>query len=270
MSDFTLKKEIGVSYDKEKFVYKFENVNVQKGKKVTSRAFPSLLNKNKFESVGKTLLERFSLIEKEQIDPYYLVRGNLAEKIVYDYLLNHYKEKKGVDIILTTWKKEDIGYDNFPKNEKFGGMIDIAISQPAEYRAVVEVKSKSMKDYDLIKGNKGNEEEVLQGLFLAYLSKVDKCLMAYVFFTPEQEQQIKDTMKNGTSADIGFQEVKIQMFKHMVPDENIPTLTTVAYQNIELFKKTTTIASTYFSQSENQYLKSLVKDLVIEDEDLPF
>jgi len=267
MSDFTLKKEISVVYDKEKSTYTFGNVNVEKGKKVTSRAFPTLLGKNKYESSGKATLERFGLIEKEQIDPYWLVRGNLAEKIVYNFLLNHYKEQKGVDVKLTTWKKEEINYDNFPKNEKFGGMIDIAISQPPEYRAVVEVKSKSMKDYDLIKENKGNEEEVLQGLFLAYLSKSEKCLMAYVFFTPEQEKQIKDAMTNGTQKDIGFQEVKILMFKHLVPSDMV-SQTNFSYQCLEWFKKDTTIASNRFSQEENDYLHKLSGNAV--EDELPF
>jgi hypothetical protein len=271
MSDFTLKDGIGVSYDKEKFSFTFQNVNVQKGRKVTSRAFPCLLGKNKHESSGKTTLERFGLIEKEQIDPYWLVRGNLAEKIAYDFIKNHYKTKFGVDLALTTWKMEEIAYDNFPKNDKFGGMIDIAISQPTEYRAVVEVKSKSMKDYDSIKESKGNEEEVLQGVFLAYLSKSEKCLMVYVFFTPEQEKQIKHSMETDTKIPIDFTEVKIQVFKHMVADYNLPTLTNVAYQNLDLFKNTKTIASAYFSQEENNYLQKLSgNEIIITDDDLPF
>jgi len=269
MGDLILKKEVKVSYDKEKFTYSFEPVNVQKMRKVTSRAFPCLLGINKDESSGKATLERFGLTEKEQIDPYYLVRDNLAEKLAYDYLKAHYKESKGVDLVLATWKKEEINYDNFSKNEKFGGMIDIAIAQPAEYRAVAEVKSKSMKDYENIKGSRGNPEEVYQGLFLSYLSKTDKCLMAYVFFTPEQEQEIKDRMADRGNVQISFKDVKIEMFKYLVSELNMPQLTQVSYQTLELFKANCTIASTYFTKSENDYLQGLAGNDVT-DSDLPF
>jgi hypothetical protein len=267
MGGFTLKNGITVEYDSENSKFVFTNADVQKGRKITSRAFPSILGKNKWESSGKTILERYGLIEKEQIDPYYLVRGNLAEKIAYDYLKNHYKTKKNTDITLATWNKDEIHYDNFPKNEKFGGMIDIAISSPQEFRAVVEVKSKSMKDFESIKGNNGNEEEVLQGVFLTYLSQAEKCLMVYVFFTPEQEKAIKD----GTGQNIGFEDVKIMVFKHMVSDYDMPTLTTVAFQNLQLFKASRSIASIYFSKEECDYLQKLAGgEMHIIEDDLPF
>ena len=261
MGDLKLKKEVGVSYDSEKFLYTFQNVDTNKMKKVFSRSFPCLLGKNKYESIGKTILERYGAIEKEQIDPYYLTRGDLAEKLVYDYLKSFYQEKLKIELTLNTWEKKDINFDNFGRNEKFGGMIDIAISKPKDFRAVVEVKSKSMKDLETIKESKGNEEEVMQGLFLSYLSKVDKCLMAYVFFTPEQEQEIKKGNLNFT-----YKDVTILMFKHMVDFPKMDTLTKVAYSTVSLFAKNISIASEYFSTSENQYLQSFVNGGL----DLPF
>ena len=154
MSDLKLKPSVKVTYDKENDSYTFGHFDETKMKKVTSRAFSCLLGNNPFESVGKTILERFKLIPYQDIDEYWAIRGDMAELLVLDFLKESYKQK-GIDIDLRTWTKEEVSYDNFKKNEKFGGLLDIAISSPKEYRAVIEVKSKSLKDVDKITKNVG-------------------------------------------------------------------------------------------------------------------
>ena len=141
MSDFKLKTSVGVTYDKTNDSYVFSHFDETKGKKVTSRAFSCLLGDNHFESVGKTILERFKLTEYIAIDEYWGVRGDMAELLVLDFLKEMYA-KQGIELDLRTWTKEEVSYDNFSRNPKFGGLLDIAIANPEEHRAVIEVKSK--------------------------------------------------------------------------------------------------------------------------------
>lgn len=281
MSDFRLQPGIKVEYDKENEVFKFLNHYIDKHKKLTSRAFPNILGENRWESIGKTILERYKMIQKDQIDKYYTVRGELAEMIVKDYLKGFYKEKLKVDLELVTWDKFKISFDNFPKNPKFGGMLDIAIKSPEKFRAVVEVKSKSLKDLEKITASKGNTEEVRQGLFLSYLSLVDKCLMVYVFFTPQQEQTIKEYIANQKA--IGYKvdekifskeiiknnkwtykNFTIKPFRYSVGDYKMKEDTEKAYGILTKFKTAESIGARYFSDTEQGYLKNLAG--VVEEE----
>ena len=180
-----MKLKVGQKVTYENDHYKFSGDIWRK--KVTSRAFPSLIGKNKWESKGHAILERFSILRKEYIDPYYMVRGAIAEIFVYEHLMN-----LSDDYTLITWNAEREQYDNFHGNLKFGGLVDIAIARPLEKKAVVEVKSKGMMSYNKVVREHGNIEEVLQGKFLTELAKVNKLVMAYVFFTDDQENTIKD------------------------------------------------------------------------------
>ncbi len=271
MGTFKLKSSVEVKYDKENDSYVFGHFDETKFKKVTSRAFSCLLGDNHFESIGKTILERFKLTEYQPIDEYWGVRGDIAELIVLEFMKDTY-EKQGIELELRTWTKEEVSYDNFSRNEKFGGLLDIAISSPEEYRAVIEVKSKSMKDVDKIKKSKGNIEEVLQGKFLTYLSNVKKCLMVYVFFTPEQEQEIKKHTKEKdqdypglnfakmviTKMDLTPNSVKILPFKHIIED-NVKFTDDMnkTYDTLLNFKATKTIKSNLFNATDLALLKEL-------------
>ena len=150
-----------------------------KAKKITGTKFPVLINKNPYKKRGDQMLELFGLY-KEEVDPYYLKRGDIGEALVNQtFKENGYKTK--------TWKKKEINYDNFPENEDFGGMIDIFIEKPI--KNVIEVKSKNLKDYSKIV-QEGNEHEELQGMLYAYLKQVD-LIMVWVFFNDETEKAIK-------------------------------------------------------------------------------
>ena len=77
-------------------------------------------------------------------------------------------------------------------DEDFGGVPDMVISKPSEYRTLFEVKTKNIKSYEWIV-DKGliPQEELYQSYHLGYLSKTPKVSMVYVFFTDEQEEKIK-------------------------------------------------------------------------------
>ena len=271
MSNFILKTSVEVKYDEKNDSYVFGHFDETKMKKVTSRAFSCLLGDNHFESIGKTILERFKLTERQDIDEYWGVRGDMAELLVLDFLETTYKQK-GIELDLRTWTKEEVNYDNFGTNKKFGGLLDIAIANPKEYRAVIEVKSKSMKDVGKITKSRGNIEEVLQGKFLTYLSNVSKCLMIYVFFTPEQEQTIKDYVKENDQTypgmnfakmliakmDLTPSNMKILVFKHTIDSKaDFTADMNKAYNRLLEFQKTKTIKSNLFGANDLSLLKSL-------------
>lgn len=152
-----------------------------KNKKITATSFYGLLGENKFKPKGDYLLSALGLL-KEPFDPFYSKRGEIAEKV-----LNEWLKSKGYTT--KTWNKFEINFDNFPKNKEFGGMIDIAITSPI--RCLVECKSKNLKDESKIKMFP-NQEQEHQALFYGYMSKCDNIKIIYVFFTDEQEQAIRE------------------------------------------------------------------------------
>lgn len=203
-----LKNDLKIEKKDEYYVFEFDETKV---KKITSRMFPILLNKNSFQSVGYGILERANMLVFEQIDEFYQVRGSIAELISANLLRDLYKAKHKVDIDLKTYEVSQFkGYDMFNieykwGNKHFGGVPDMVISQPKEYRTLFEIKSKNIKYYENIAGNKQvPEEELLQAKHLGYLSKTNKIGMVYVFFNDKQESEIKELMEKGikTAIDI--------------------------------------------------------------------
>lgn len=268
MGDFKLKAGIDVKYDALTHLYTFGNIDTTRHKKVTSTVFPRLIGANDYESIGKSILERFNAIEKEEIDPYYSVRGDIGELLALDYL-----KKKYDGIVLKTWDKSEVAYDNFPFNDRFGGLIDIAIVKPTEMRAVVEVKSKSLKDYQKIEKGRGNKDEIKQGVFLAKMSNVDKCIMLYVFFSTFQEDKIKRIMQKYANPGIGFNvdsrfvarevineglgDVEITEYEHTYMPQHIDLQMKESYKRLLDFAQTKSIQETSFSGRERDYLKAL-------------
>lgn len=154
-----------------------ENEPIKK-KKIAGHSFVNIAGFNPFCKKGDAVLERFGLL-KQEIDEKYMYRGDFAEKIVKNiYEKNNHK--------CVTYKKEDIGYDNFKDNPNFGGLIDIDLP---EENALVEVKSKSMKDYEIIK-EKQPMHEVMQGALYSYNGKKDYFYMEWIFFDEKTENLI--------------------------------------------------------------------------------
>lgn len=276
--------------------YIFEQLIGAKNKKITSRAFACLLGKNPFESAGKTILERCNMVEKETIDPYYTVRGAIGEELVEDYFIDVYRKYKKIELKIKSWNAKEVNFDNFPKNPDFGGLLDRAIPEPAEERAVIEVKSKSLKDLSFIDSKKGVEEEVLQGKFLSTLSKTPTCHMAYIFFEEQQETLLKNYVKDlinlGQNVNnINAREVikalnwryelfKIKVYKH---DVNYVEMDELMQESKRVLKNSLehgVITSEHFTVSEQNYLDDIVygvgvrpddyENKVIAEEDLPF
>jgi hypothetical protein len=273
MGNMKLKNGIKVSKNVQGD-YIFEQLINANNKKITSRAFACLLGKNTFESAGKTILERCNMVEKETIDPYYTVRGAIGEHLIEDYFIDVYKKYKKMEIKVLSWDAKSVNFDNFAKNPMFGGLLDRAISEPKEERAVIEVKSKSLKDYAFIDGKKGVEEEVLQGKFLSALSKTETCHMAYIFFDEQQETLLKnyvkdlinlgDNVNNINAKDVikalnwRYELFKIKVYKHVVDFKEIDELMQESNRVLRESIQSGVITSEMFTVSEINYLDDLV------------
>jgi len=281
-----LKKDVLFTYDEDSKSYVFHISSGVKVKKVTSRMFPILIGKNTFNGVGYGVLDRVGLLDFEPIDPFYAVRGAIAEYFVYHYLKNTYK-KHGIDLIMKAFNTKASGYDVFKSNERFSGVPDIGISKPDKYRAVVEVKSKNIKSYEYIIDKKEvPEEEVLQGKMLSHLSKVDKLLIAYVFFTDEQEEAIKramHTIKDVNDFDVpefcariilGLNQVILNdktIIKYDINHEEVLDDMNVAYENLHRIAKDGVIHASHFTVQEQEYLDNLLLERSgVKEEELPF
>lgn len=253
------------------FVFDKEKI---KPKKITSRAFPELLGLNKYNSIGKAILDRWGLLVKEDIDEMYIKRGELAETFANNYLKEKYAKITGKELITKQFNTKEENYDMFKKNENFGGVVDIGISEPEEQRAVVEVKSKNIKDYTkIIENGEIPQHETLQGEFLAFLSKTKKYIMAYVFFTNEQEEEIRE---KGVNVSFSYKDVIIKTKTFIVDEE---TTKERMIKVLKIYKNACEdgkISLSLFDDNEVIYLKTLLKTEeprripIITDDDLPF
>ena len=195
-----------------------------KRKKITGTKFPVLLGLNNYKTRGKEVLQLFGLVPNDDVDPFYAIRGEIAEQIAKKVL-----EERG--FICKTWDKKEIEFDNFKYNKDFGGMIDIAITSPA--RIVVEVKSKNIKKYEDIK-KYGNKSEEKQGDLYATLCGTD-CLMVWVFFNDKTEDLIrKGLITNSEQIDIngtdenGIKNVTIYTKMNVVNKDKVYNEMTIA------------------------------------------
>ena len=155
-----------------------EKTEMTKFKKITGHSFVQLIGIDPFNKVGDCLLSMHGLYS-EKIDKKWLKRGDFAEKIIQKvYTRNGHK--------ITTYVKNEVNYDNFRQYEHFGGLLDIEL---IEENSLIEVKSKSLKDYDYICKNQP-QQEIYQGLYYGYLRQYPTITMEWVFFDEQTEQEI--------------------------------------------------------------------------------
>lgn len=269
---------------------KWTGVGIE-NKKVTSSQFPKLIGKDMWSSVGGGILSFFKMT-KETFDDYYTVRGAIAEMFVKQHLEAEF-EKYGFGYEVLGFTQEMFDYDQFPKNEHFGGVLDIGIRQwdknnetETVVRKTVEVKSKTLKrnspkskwdtEYEsiVIKNQKPSDDnvEVLQGKFLGVMSSVEKILMAWVFFPEDIESGLRtfvtifkadnnrlptvdEVLKN---KDIGINDVVIKLVQYDV--DRRETLGQM-YNSLKLIHNTLKngyIPKDLFTDDEQQYLNDVL------------
>jgi len=178
-------------------------------KKIYSRNFPSLIGKNEYNSEGREALGILNLLEKaDEIDPFYMLRGEVAERFVADVVKVFFEKKYGngnVEVIVFANTQFTYGDQwNYDKetgkgNKEFGGRMDIGIKvKTADGKVlafIIEVKSKSMKDHEKIAVKKQYpESETYQGIFLANMGNQSQVTMFWVFFTEKQEEELRSKL----------------------------------------------------------------------------
>lgn len=184
-----------------------DNVKIEP-KIITGHPFVELIGLNKFTLKGDALLHMFKIL-KNEADPKYLKRGNVAEEIVKIWL-----EKEGHRCV--TYDPKVIKYNNFSESKDFGGLIDIEI--PSE-QTLVEVKSKSMKSLPFIEQSKPLDE-VYQGMLYAYLRGYNTFKMVWIFFDEQTEDEIfrglkPTTLKNIRKIDVDYEVEKGDIIQKM-------------------------------------------------------
>ena len=172
-------------YVKNNILY-FEPFDYLKKKKITARSFVELVGLNHFKKPGDALLSIFNVV-KESVDPKWLRRGDFAENLVTAI----YK-RDGHNPV--HYHPDDVGYDLFKNDPFFGGVIDIEL--PDE-ETLIEVKSKDLKNYNLIVSNPPLEE-IFQGMFYAYKKHYRTFKMVWIFFDPETQEEIFNNKKPTT------------------------------------------------------------------------
>jgi hypothetical protein len=293
-----LKPNISFKYDDEKKAYIFSFDTTKKPKKVSSRFLSILLGKNSYNSVGYGILERNRMLEDEKdIEIWYKIRGAIAEYFAEKELKKQFSNIEGIQLkrfATNQFKHYDQFHEDYSYgNDKWGGTVDIAISKPDKLRGVVEVKGKSMyfkekldELYLKIKQDKNfayNDDEILQGLQLGVLSKVDNLIMAYVLFDKVVETKIQTIVGEFIHVDnftdkevekaIAMIELKQEdltyVFKHIKIDyEKVQELMQTAYDNLQRLSKTGVIPKIHFTQEEQNDLNKLLD--IDYDDGLPF
>lgn len=156
---------------------KFSNL---KFKKITGTTLCGLAGLNKFKPPGDTILSMLKII-KEPFDEFYVKRGDIAEELAYKSLT-----KRGLSCIHYNDKKA-IGYDNFPGDPYFGGIIDIEI--PLK-NTLYEIKSRNIKDYEKIQ-KYGDSEQERQATHYAWMRGYAASNIMWIFFDDVSESEIK-------------------------------------------------------------------------------
>jgi hypothetical protein len=260
-------------------------------KKITSSMFPKLLGSSSFDSVGKSILEFFKMTDEKPFDDYYTVRGDVGEHFAKEYLeANYDRANFGYEVL--HFNQKMFNYDQFPKNKRFGGVIDLGIRQWVKgqedktlVRRIGEVKSKAIETNkwksfktpyeNIVEENNAppiNDTEVLQGRFLGYMGVVDKILMIYVFFPSWFEQRVreiiayskaltnelpsKETVLNDTG--LTLKDCVVKVIQYDVGKEELEQQMEHAYELVFGCLKRKRIPQHLFSEEERVYLNNIV------------
>lgn len=232
----------------EYLVLEEEDIHKMKIKKISGHSFVGLIGLDKYKKVGDVLLEMHGFI-KSEVDPKWLKRGQLAENIVLKVYERNHK--------CITYDKKIINYDNFQTYKNCGGLIDIEI--PSE-NTLIEVKSKSMKDYEKI-CEKQPEVEIYQALYYGYLRGYKEITMEWIFFDKETEEEVFSGKKPTT-----LMNLKRLSKKFSVDENEIKQLIVKALKIVQIFRNEKRILLSDISGSIAKILNLIGNDLtIIED-----
>lgn len=157
--------------------------------KISSSRYSTLIGANDFQKPGDALLEMWKLIPKEPFDPFYTLRGEIAEQLVKHRL----DENKAKYKYFGMSASENKIFDLFTKNQCFGGVYDFLLKNRDGTLTNLEVKSMSLKNKPYMKI--ARKEHIKQVQLTSYLGNIKSCRIVYVFFDDESEERIKEWSK---------------------------------------------------------------------------
>lgn len=157
----------------------FTEDEIKRKSKISGHTFVQLDELDPFTKWGDALIYMHGILPKETIDEKYMLRGDFTEQLIrYVYKRDGHK--------IEFHDAKSVGYDDFKQVAIWGGLYDILLP---EEKKVIEIKSKSMKDYDKIYREMPSYE-VMQGMYYAYLLNYNYFIMEYVFYDEETEKEI--------------------------------------------------------------------------------
>ena len=264
----------------------FLNIKYDKcfAKKITSSQYPALIGIDDFNGKGEKTMSLLNLLEREDIDPYWLYRGDIAESLAYEVIRDTFVRRYGernVEVILFDSKDYTYGdqwaynRETGKGNQFFGGRVDIGIkvkmpNSDEIKRIVVEVKGKTYeKHYEMIVGDVAKNikprppiTEIEQGKFLATMMNLSSVTMVWVFFNEEQEIMLREMQSRNQkfNGEIKASDVKMhfQLFEF---DRNLMVQDmSVASKGLQLQAKEKRIPLFFFNDKEREIINNHIEE----------
>lgn len=200
--------------------------------KIFSSRFATLVGANDFQKPGDALLEMWKLIPKQPFDPFYTLRGEIAEQLVKHRL----DENKAKYKYFGMSASENKIFDLFTKNQYFGGVYDFLLTNRDGTITNLEVKSTNIKNKPYMEN--ARKEHIKQVQLTSYLGNIKSCRIVYVFFDDESEERIKEWLKEpGTHHDIFSLHYEMKTFVVGINEKDIERDMVIACDLVKECKK---------------------------------
>lgn len=248
----------------------FEVFEPLRKKKITSTWFPNLYGASDFNKKGDEALRFYNLLEGDEFNNFYSLRGYVAEKLVQDSIA-----KKGYpfkifkdtfDIFLYTSENDNKLY------KYFGGLPDLIYEKDGSER-LLEVKSKDVEKKENLE-KKPPLTEIMQGKMLALLRGLDRFYMTYVLFSEKVARMMYLSLTEPYTNETAYKEFNSKMpvlkykedyeiiIKEYIINKNeLLEQMKTAYKYADGFRQTLTLNLDDFSEEVRKQIFALETEL---------
>ena len=185
----------------------FEVFEPLRYKMVTSTWFPNLYGASTFNKKGDEVLRFYNLLEGDDFNDFYSIRGFIAERLVQNSIkAKNYPYqifKDTFDIFLYTKDGDNKLY------KYFGGLPDLIYTKDGE-EELLEIKSKELAKRKFVEENPP-QTEIMQGKMLALLRGLNKVRMTYVLFSERAERMMYLSMPSPFTVEKAVEEFDKKM-----------------------------------------------------------
>lgn len=257
--------------------YLYINTPYLKAPNISSHTLVNLAGKNKWRSVGASLLSVFGLVEKSDVELYQQHKGGIAEVAAFRYLQKEFPATR-----FKSYELDDFeGRNQFPEAHPFSGVLDIGVENPSSLPfnlnfippsvMPIEVKSKDWKArkklLDAINKGEFPIDNKIQGDNQALLVESKAYMLMYVFLKPYVTDILRPYFNSLDSKDkinyeLLFDELELELedfdyqYKIIEPDyEQLMKYRRTAKNRYDEMYSHKRIPLDYFNQDEVIYLK---------------